>query len=188
MIRPSGARRLRQVGRRAVRGVTMLVVLVLLSVMMLGGLALARITEVGTLASGNTAFREASLQASEVGLNTAFAAVRALANEDLDVGNWYRATIQPADAQGLPQMNFDNAPEVVVGPYSVRYVVERLCTVTPVTSSLQQCLVRQVPQLESAKAGVEPVDPPNSRQFRITVRVNGPKDTQTWIQSLVTKG
>ena len=57
---------------RGQRGVTMLVVLVLLSVMLLGGMALARLTEVGTLASGNTAFREAAVQASEVGLNTVF--------------------------------------------------------------------------------------------------------------------
>jgi hypothetical protein len=37
----------------------MVVVLVLLSVMLLGGMALARMTEVGTLAAGNAAFREA---------------------------------------------------------------------------------------------------------------------------------
>ena len=61
--------------RRADRGMTMLVVLVLMTVTLLGGLALARMTEIGTLASGNAAFREASLQASEVGANTAFAAV-----------------------------------------------------------------------------------------------------------------
>jgi type IV pilus assembly protein PilX len=170
------------------RGVTMLVVLVLLSVMLLGGLALARITEVGTLASGNTAFREASLQASEVGLNTAYLAVRGLADEDAAAGNWYFPTMQLTDAQGVPQVGFDAAPEVVVGPYSVRYVVERLCTVTPVTNALQQCLVRQAPQLESAKSDSESLDAPNSRQFRITVRVHGPKNTQTWIQSLVTKG
>jgi type IV pilus assembly protein PilX len=172
------------------RGVTMLVVLVLLSVMLLGGLALARITEIGTLASGNAAFREASLQASEVGLNTAYMAVRGIsgAAEETNVAGWYWSTIQATDAQGLPTMDFDAAPEVVVGSYSVRYVVERLCNTTPVTNTLQQCLVKQVPQTESSVAGRESIDPPNSRQFRVTVRVTGPKDTQAWIQSLVTKG
>jgi len=174
--------------RRDQSGVTVVVVLVLLVVVLLGGLALARVTEVRTLASGNTAFREASLQASEIGLNTAYAAVRGLADEDLNNGAWYRATIQVADAEGLPQVNFDTMPEIVVGNYRVRYFAERLCTITPVTDALAQCLVRQAPQLESAKVGQESVDPPNSRQFRITVRVDGPKDTQTWIQSLVTKG
>lgn len=170
------------------QGVTMLVVLVLLSVMLLGALALARITEIGTLASGNSSYREASLQASEVGINTAYLAVRALASEESAAGTWYWPTTQAVDANGLPTVDIESAPEVVVGNYRVRYIVDRLCTTAPVTNTLQQCLVKQVPQLETSKVGEESVDPPNSRQFRLTVRVTGPKDTQTWIQSLVTKG
>jgi len=176
--------------KTAQRGVTMLVVLILLSVMLLGGLALARITETGTLASGNASFREASLQASEVGLNTAYMAVRAVGFvEDADVAGWYWSTMQATNGDGIPTtVDFDAAPEVVVGNYSVRYAVERLCDTSPVTNTLRQCLVKQVPQTESSKDGQESVDPPNSRQFRVTVRVTGPKDTQTWIQSLITKG
>jgi Tfp pilus assembly protein PilX len=171
-------------------GVTMLVVLVLLSVMLLGALALARITEIGTLASGNSAFREASLQASEVGLNTAYMATRGIAvsAEDTSLAGWYWSTMQATDTQGIPNVDFDAAPELVVGNYRVRYVVERLCNTSPVTNTMQQCLVKEVPQIESSKAGQESIDPPNSRQFRVTVRVTGPKETQAWIQSLVTKG
>jgi type IV pilus assembly protein PilX len=174
--------------KRAQQGVTMLIVLILLSVMLLGGLALARITEIGTLATGNTTYREASLQASEVGLNTAYVATRAITAEDAALAGWYWPTIQATDGNGLPTLNFDAAPEVVVGNYRARYVVERMCNTTPVTNTLQQCLVKEVPQIESSKDGEESIDPPNSRQFRITVRVTGPKDTQTWVQSLVTKG
>jgi type IV pilus assembly protein PilX len=57
----------------------------------------------------------------------------------------------------------------------------------PVSDPLRQCLVKQVPQIESATDREKP-DPPTARQFRITVRVTGPKDTLTWVQSLVTKG
>ena len=175
--------------RQAQRGVTMIMVLLLLSVMLLGGLALARMTEIGSLASGNSAYREASLQASEVGVNTAYAAVKTLANEEADAGTWYWATVHSADTAGIPDINWGNAPEVTVGSYSVRYAVERMCTTAPVTNTLRQCLVKQIPQTpESNVYGREALDPPNSRQFRITVRVFGPKDTQTWIQSLVTKG
>lgn len=173
--------------RRAERGVTMLVVLVLLSVMLLGGVALARMTEIGALAGGNSQFREASLQASEVGLNTAYAAVRAIAAED-DPAPGYAPTMQGSDLAGIPFVDWPSAPEVVVGLYSVRWFVERMCSQTPVTATLRQCLVKQVPQIESSKVGAEPLDPPNARQFRITVRVQGPKDTETWVQSLVTKG
>ena len=172
------------------KGVTLLVVLMLMSVMLLGGLALARLTEIGSLASGNSGYREASLQASEVGINTAYAAVKVLANEEANASNWYWATVQAADATtGIPNVTWTSAPEVTVGLYSVRYVVERMCNTAPVSNTLRQCLVKQIPQSpESAVYGLEALDPPNSRQFRITVRVTGPKDTETWVQSLVTKG
>jgi type IV pilus assembly protein PilX len=174
--------------RAAQRGVTMLMVLILLTVMLMGGLALARITEVSTSASGNNSYREASLQASEVGVNTAYAAIKALSNEEVNSGGWYWASIQATDAAGLPAVTMPSATEVVVGAYKVRYVVERMCSQTDVTDTLRQCLVKMVPQGETSVFGKESPDPPNSRQFRITVRVMGPKDTETWVQSLITKG
>lgn len=179
------ARRVRQ---GAQRGVTIVVVLLLMVVMVLGGLALARMTEVGTLASGNSNFREASLHASEVGINTAYAAVRALASEESNSGNWYWATMQATDSAGVPSVSWSSAPSVTVGNYTVSYVAERMCSAAPVTDTLRQCLVKAIPQTNTARVGEEILDPPNSRQFRITVRVTGPKDTETWVQALVTKG
>jgi Tfp pilus assembly protein PilX len=170
------------------RGVTILVVLLLMSVMVLGGMALARMTEIGTLATGNNAAREVSLQASEIGINTAYLATQALASEESNVGTWYWATTQATDANGIPNITWGSAPELSVGSYSVRYAVERLCNTAPVTDTLRQCLVRQVPQISSSRVGHEEVDPPNPRQFRITVRVTGPKDTETWVQTMVSKG
>lgn len=172
----------------AQRGVTLLVVMVLLSVMLLGGLALARMTDVGTLASGNAGFREASLQASEVGINTAYAAVKAITAEDTSISGWYWSTAQTTDASGVPTVSWTNAPQITVGAYTVSYVAERMCNTTPVTDTLRQCLVKQVPQVNSSRVGEEALDPPNSRQFRITVQVTGPKNTQTVVQTLVTKG
>jgi hypothetical protein len=166
----------------------MIVVLVLLSVLLMGALALARLTEVGTLAAGNASYREASIQASAVGMNTAYLAVRDITNEDQSITGWYWSTMQAAEGDDISNLNFDSAPELLVGNYRVRYVVDRLCNNAPVTNTLQQCLVKQIPQTESSKAGGESVDPPNARQFRVTVRVTGPKNTQTWTQGLVTKG
>jgi Tfp pilus assembly protein PilX len=172
------------------RGVTMLVVLVLLSVMLLGGLAFARLTEVGTLAAGNNAYREASLQASEVGLNTVYERVKNdIANDDTSIAGWYWNTLQASDDNGIPQVDFDAAPTINVGPYEVAYVAERVCDEAVVTEPLRECLVKQIPQDNaSRKAGAEELDPPNSKQFRVTIRVTGPKATQTWVQSLITRG
>lgn len=182
-------RRLHRRLQAAQRGVTILVVLVLLTVMLLGGLALARMTEVGTLAAGNSAFRDAALQASEIGLNEVYAQVRGIGDENVAVGTWYQPSTMATDANGLPVVDWDTLPEVVVGQYSVRYVADRICQgALPVADPLRQCLVRQIPQLASADATKEQLDPPNAKQFRVTIRVTGPKNTQTWVQSMVTKG
>jgi Tfp pilus assembly protein PilX len=184
------------VRRRAEQGVTIVVTLILLVVMLLGGLALARLTEVSTLAAGNAAYHEAAVQASEVGVNTAFAAVQALANEEANLGNWYFAQTLATDADGLPAAAVVNAgPEIIVGMYSVRYVVDRLCTgasIPPaapvVTDPVRQCLNKSLRTADSAIAGKEPPDPVTARQFRITVRVTNEKGTRVWVQSLVTRG
>jgi type IV pilus assembly protein PilX len=179
---------------QAQRGATMLVVLILMSVMLLGGLALARVSEVGALASGNVASRDAAMQASEAGLSAAFTAVRGLADENTSVSGWYWNTIQAVDSAGAPStVNWDSAPSQTVGRFTVRYVAERMCNVATVTDPMRQCLVRMVPQRNSAIQPNETPEPPNSKQFRITVRVTETaggtgKGTDTLIQSLVTKG
>ena len=173
---------------RVQRGSSLVLVLILLTVMLLGSLAMARIAEVTTLAGGNASTGDAGMQASEIGVNTGFAAVRTLVADDAAAGGWYFPTTQSTDTAGIPNVNWDSAPELQVGRFRVRYVVERLCSVTPVTDVLRQCLVKQVLQTESTREGAERPDPPNSRQFRVTVRVIGPKDTQVWTQAMVTKG
>lgn len=171
------------------QGVTMVVVLFLLVVMLLGGMALARMTEVGTLAAGNSAYRDGAVLASEVGVNTAFAQVRALTNEEANSGAWYTALVRTQDANGLPVVDWDGAPSIAVGNYTVRYVVERVCQGTlPVADPIRQCLNRTSQQIESRDLTREPPDPPSVRQFRVTVRVTGPKDAQTFVQALVTRG
>jgi type IV pilus assembly protein PilX len=170
-------------------GMTMLVVLILLSVMLLGGLTLARMSSVGTAVAGNVAFKERAVQASEVGINTAYATVsNATFPETPSQAGWYYDTAQVLDANGLPSgVNLDNGRQVTVGAYDVRYVVERMCSVSNVTDPLQQCLVRQMDIEPKCKGTNCPgVDQPGGKQYRITVRVTGPQGTRTMVQSLVT--
>jgi Tfp pilus assembly protein PilX len=175
--------------KRAQQGVTMLIVLVLLSVMLLGGLALTRLTEIGVLASGNASYHEAAMQASEVGINSAYAAVKAITNENNAISGWYWPTAQAKDGNGLPSPDWSAAPKVPVGQMTVQYVAERACNTTPVTNASLQCLIKQNPQPPMGRTqGEEQLDPVNSRQFRLTVRVSGPRGSTTWVQSLVTKG
>lgn len=182
----SAARRTRQ------RGMTMLVILILLSVMLLGALGLARVTEGSTLVSGNVASKEASLQAAEIGWNAAYAKVKALADDSADSGGWYWATMQPTDqATGLPTtIDFDATPSVPggVGRYTVNYAVDRQCTQAVVSANGRECLVKQADVMEGRDADAPDYQPKSARQYRITVRVTDERGTQTWTQSLVTKG
>lgn len=166
----------------------MLVVLILLSVMLLGGLALARMSSVGTLVAGNISFKERALQASEIGINTAYATVSASTfPESPSQPGWYFSTPQTLDASGVPMVDFDQGRLVTVDAYQVRYVVERMCSIENVTDTLRQCLVRQMTVEPECKATNCPeVEQPGGKQYRITARVTGPQGTRTVVQSLVT--
>lgn len=175
--------------RRAQRGVTVIVTLVLLVVMLLGGLAIARMGEVSTLAAGNTVTHEAAVQAGEVGINTAYEAVRTLANAEANAGNWYTATARGTETNGLPSgVTWDTAPSIAVGSYEVRYVVDRQCTGTlPIADPARQCLTRTndpANMVESGSVGGPRPEPMTVTQYRITVRVTGPKDTITFVQAI----
>lgn len=178
--------------RPSQRGMTLLVILILMTVMLLGALGLARVTEGSTLVSGNVATKEASLQAAEIGWNTAYAQVKALADDSANTGGWYWATMQPTDAAtGLPTtIDFDATPSVAggVGRYTVNYAVDRLCTQAVVSANARECLVKQADVMEGRDADTPDYQPKSARQYRITVRVTDERGTQTWTQSLVTKG
>lgn len=183
-------------GQANQRGMTtLLVVLVMLTMMLLAAVSMARFSEVRTLLTGNLSFKDRSLQSSEVGLNTAYALIQAPGFlEDTPVAGWYYATQQNLDAAGMPaNVDWTVAPVAPsTGAFEVRYVVERLCTVTPVTDPANQCLVRRDDALQSSKAGSEEFDALTGRQFRITVMTSGSNDNgklgRNFVQTLVTRG
>jgi Tfp pilus assembly protein PilX len=181
---------------RSQHGITMLMVMLLMTAMLFGALAFARVTEVGTLVSNNLATKGSSFHAAEVGRGVAFARLQALVNKDANDGGWYWATQQPTDATtGLPNtINFGNTPQVDgnVGRFTVTYAVERLCNANTITDSSVQCLVLQQPADAATGDAPDMRFPPaeymklGARQYRITVRVTDARNTQTWTQSLVT--
>jgi type IV pilus assembly protein PilX len=173
---------------RRERGMTLIVVLVLLIVMLLGGLAFARMSATSVMVAGNAAQKDGALQATEVGINTALFAVDALANDSADIDTWYFAQAKALDDEGLPDgIDWGKAARIDVNGYTVHYVVERLCATTAVVDTRRQCLVRLVEETESAVFGV-PLPPPRfAKQYRITARAVGPRGTVTFVQALMTR-
>jgi len=176
------------------RGSSVFLVLIVLATLLLSGLALARMTDASTLLTGNIASRAAALQASEVAMNTAYTAVRGLANEASSSStDWYRETLaSDQTAEGLPSLNWDQRPSQSVGAYDARYFVERVCDDGTVTDVFKQCLLKQVDMpLNRGEAPADrgkQLDNPYVTQFRITVRVTDSRGMTVFVQALVTKG
>ena len=171
-------------------GASLIVVLVLLAVMLLGVTSIARLGESFALVAGNVAAKDAALQASEVGVSDAYAAIQTLASPDTADPAWYIPTYARAgdDASGLPKaVNWTSSVlnKKTVGAYEVRYLVERFCTTSPVTDLNNQCMVKLGYAGDSSKAGTELIQATPGVQYRITVHVSGPKDLSSFVQALV---
>jgi Tfp pilus assembly protein PilX len=93
------------------------------------------------------------------------------------------------------QIIWDNVPPVVNSNiptgYTIRYIIDRLCKgPTPVSDIAGKCLA-DVPVTEGQEKGVSgrPVAVMTSADavyYRVTVRVTGPRSTETYIQSILT--
>ncbi|HKW84006.1 MAG TPA: hypothetical protein VJN68_09660 [Burkholderiaceae bacterium] len=166
---------------------TLLLVLVLLTTTVLGGLALARLSSAGIFIAGNAASKQGSLQASEVGINSAFDAVLGVGNDDVAVTGWYFPVAQPVGSDGVPRgIDWSATPSVTVDPYDVRYVVERLCSVAPVSDVDHECMVKTSSGPKSGKHGAPSITAPAAKQYRITVRVfMASTGTTTFVQALM---
>jgi Tfp pilus assembly protein PilX len=174
------------------RGAAILIVLILLTVMAVAALSVARVSDTSTAVAGNLSFKAAAMQASEVGLSEGFAQLQALAAADLEAtkGAWYFPVAQASNPAGLPAgVDWSAAPKVnVAGGYTASYAVERMCTgALPVTDPAVQCFLKRLPAGGSAKAGSEQMDSPAVVQYRITISVQGPKGTQTFVQAMATR-
>jgi Tfp pilus assembly protein PilX len=171
--------------KQSQRGASLIVVLVLLSVLLLGVVSLARMSDASTLMAGNIASKGKAMAASEVGLAEAAAALSALTTPDVADATWYSPTKLVDDTVGLPTgINWSTIKSSTVGGYTVRYFVERMCSVSPVTALNTQCSVKKAYVEGSSKAGGEALESTPAIEYRATVSVAGPKDTATFVQVL----
>lgn len=175
------------------KGASLLIVLILLTVMLMGVSSLARMGATNTLIAGNLASKDAALNASEIGVSDAYSAIDTLVasgNPDVAATSWYFATYSPANdnASGIrSDVDWTNTAlnKKTVGAYTVRYVVERLCTVAPVTDKNNQCMAKKAYNGNSGKSGTEDLESIPGVQYRVTVNVAGPKESSTTVQSWV---
>lgn len=161
-------------GRRQ-RGMVLFVVMIILVVMMLSGVALVRSVDTTSVIAGNIAFKQGALTATDIGVEAASQSLLGLvigsATESDAAAQNYSATYNPALA--VPTQltaSTGNALVDVKGTgNTVRYWVERMCLATgPATP---QTCVREENR--------------DSPYYRVTTRVEGPRDTLTLTQSTI---
>lgn len=195
---------------RAQRGVVLLIALIVLVAMTLAGIGMMRSIDSGTMVAGNIGFREAAVATADTGVEAARAWLMANINSltaDNPTAGYYSTRQDNLDMTGnMTEGGHDGVnwggsdPTQLVTAYTlgsvdtsgntVFYLIHRLCTLPGATSGgLQTCSFSTVSQIGSTQSSPDyssyglttAVQP----YYRITVRVNGAKNTVSYVQAIV---
>lgn len=188
------------VRQHAQRGVVLFIALIVLVAMTLAGIALMRNVDSGTVIAGNLSFRQVATYAGDLGTEAARNWITGTSvNLDNDSsGNAYYASWQAnLDLLGNDpdpaKTDFDWSTAVTAAGaptgYTVRYVIHRLCDSVGGTTS-SGC-IKTTGAASSATAstkgaanyGTLAISVSTSALYRITVRVDGPRNTLSYIQT-----
>ena len=169
------------------RGVVMWVALIVLVVMTLAGLAMLRQMGGGVSIAGNLAFKENATSVADSGTEVAREWLRSAPTEADDIAaGFYAEWGTLLDPAAFDWTNHSVPVALDAGTNNgVRYIIHRLCQIPgPVDAPTQRCSdVEQSNGDSKAAVGYEPVATPlPTAFFRVTVRVQGPRNTVSYTQ------
>jgi len=189
------------------RGVVLLFCLIILVVLLAGGVAVVRSMNASLFSAGNLAFKRDLVNRGEQAAQKVLTEFKTggLAGATADIAHNqalnYSAKTLPTNARGIPQAllsteaysavattKIENADDKV----TIWYVIDRLCNDVGAAATLgpKGCvyapLSTQVTGGSSQRAR-EDLPPPATLIYRLSVRVDGPRDTQVFLQSSFTK-
>ncbi|MBM3374085.1 MAG: hypothetical protein FJY44_09460 [Betaproteobacteria bacterium] len=187
------------------RGVVLFTALIVLVAMTLAGIALMRRVDTGTIIAGNLAFRQTATHVADLGVEAARAWLTSTSTSLFNdsASNGYYSTWQESidligNDPGKTDFNWSTAittSGAFAGPsgYTVRYVIHRLCEASgDPTGSGANCVKTNVTSSSTstgtkgaAAYGTYAITVPTAALYRITVRVEGPRNTLSYIQSTV---
>ncbi len=191
------------------RGVVLMIALIVLVALTLAGLSMVRTVDTGSTIAGNFAFRQAALSATDAGIEAAFAVLNGAAGAangivqtapDNQLANRYYPVMQPTDANGVPTgITWSSAYSLASVPagvtavsvptgYDVRFVIERMCTgVFPVLDVAGRCVNERTTDAAGGSVGIgrAKFTGATKTNYRITVRVEGPRNTVSMAQAVV---
>ena len=181
------------------QGVVLFIALIVLVAMSLAGVALVRSVDTSLGIAGNMAFKQSTLQGSDLGIKEAYNWL--LANntgtilQTTSVANGYASAMPGSedwfDIGKWGQSKLANGGAVDGAGNTVRYIIHRMCTLadTPYNGSLagvaNQCALQVI--AGGAAGGSMAVGSPQFQgvpalYYRITTRVDGPRNTTSIVQ------
>jgi type IV pilus assembly protein PilX len=185
------------------RGVILIFSLLVLLILAIGAVAVLRSVNTSLLSAGNLAFHRDLVNQAEQAVSSVMTEFKTNApplvgatTADSPAAN-YVSTMLPSNAQGVPLALLDNTAFAAVGTagndipgatpdITIRYIIDRLCTVTGTASSPNCVQSTGLPTGGTANRNTA-VAPPSATIYRISVRVNGPRNTQAFLQTTFTK-
>lgn len=181
------------------RGVILIITLVAMVILLVSGIALMRSFDTSLLLAGNLSFKRDLINQAERGYSAATKALTtggalgADATRQTDqLANNYSSTILASDSHGLPQMLTNDTLWTMTGAdivdnttgVTIRYVIDRLCNTTG-PSSVNTCVFTQNVVDVGGSIGIARPPLPSPIVYRISVRVTGPRNTQSYSQITV---
>jgi hypothetical protein len=179
---------------RAQRGLVLLVAVVASVALAFVAVSLVRAVSTGVAIRGNIDARRQAVFAASAGLEHDVIALFESglidpANDDA-AHNYFAARQTGEDGRGVPgvlQSRTSYPPGFGVvdagDGYVARHVIERLC-VLPGEASLANCTLSP-PSAEAAAGAPPPGEPPRVPAYRLTVRVDGPAASGTFVQAML---
>jgi len=184
------------------------IALIVLVALMLASVSLVRSVDTANLIAGNLAFKQASVQAADIGIEAAAAALPTIVNTTLDTdvtpvsgppSYWYYATRRETDANGAPMATAAGVSPATAIPWAnvpvantvagntVRVVIDRLCSApTPLVEDIEaNCFYDG-----SADDGSRDINRTSIKStplvyYRVTARVTGPRNTVSIVQAIL---
>jgi len=189
------------------RGAIMLITLIALALIMLSTMGLIRSFDTSLSMAGNLAFKRDLVNQGERGMARAITLFNSgtlsatAAREANSLSNNYSATMLATNPNGIPlklinDTTFAAAPAMTgtdildsTTGITVRYVIDRLCATTVVTFDHTRCvsLKNTASPGGSATLAASKVGQEYMPVYRISVRVTGPRNTQSYLQTTITR-
>jgi len=199
--------RVRHNARRE-RGVVLFIALIVLLALMLASVALVRSVDSANMIAGNLAFKQASVQAADFGIEAAAAAlpniITAGVNTDVTPTSgspnyWYFATRRATDANGAPMatpdgpgtptaINWTSVPVAAsVAGNTVKIVIDRLCSQpTPSVEDIEvYCFYDGAADDGSRDINKAAIKSVPTVYYRVTAQVTGPRSTLSMVQAIL---